>query len=65
MQTFDELLADICTTLPVDLMPGEKDPANATMPQQAMHLSMFVRACRYSTLSTLTNPSWQQQGDAM
>ncbi|KAF3903392.1 hypothetical protein ABW20_dc0109267 [Dactylellina cionopaga] len=56
--TLDTLLSDLCTSLSVTLMPGENDPANASLPQQKMHPTMFPSA-KYFTGSTFipaTNP---------
>ncbi|XP_070581027.1 DNA polymerase delta subunit 2-like isoform X2 [Ptychodera flava] len=49
---------DALTTscVPVDLMAGEYDPANHTMPQQPLHRCMFPQAMVYPTLQTVTNP---------
>ena len=37
-------------------MPGEFDPSNFTLPQQALHRCMFPQASRYPTLRCATNP---------
>ncbi|KAF3214490.1 hypothetical protein TWF192_006078 [Orbilia oligospora] len=54
----DALLADLCTSISVTLMPGETDPANASLPQQKMHPTMFPTAKYYtgSTFIPSTNP---------
>ncbi len=52
----DLCLAQLASALPVDLMPGQSDPANLTMPQQPMHPCIFPLAARYSTLNFVTNP---------
>ncbi|KAF3186150.1 hypothetical protein TWF106_005681 [Orbilia oligospora] len=54
----DALLADLCTSISVTLMPGETDPANASLPQQRMHPTMFPTAKYYtgSTFIPSTNP---------
>jgi hypothetical protein len=41
---------------PVDLMPGDRDPANFNLPQQPMHPCLFLTARTYSTFNTVTNP---------
>ncbi|KAF4585590.1 DNA polymerase delta small subunit [Ophiocordyceps camponoti-floridani] len=43
----DDFLADVLPSLPVTLMPGARDPANASYPQQPMHMAMFPRARRF------------------
>lgn len=54
----DAILADLCTSISVTLMPGETDPANASLPQQKMHPTMFPTAKYYtgSTFIPSTNP---------
>ena len=42
--------------VPVEIMPGEFDPANHTMPQQPLHRCMFPQAAAYSTFQSVTNP---------
>ncbi|KAF3924620.1 hypothetical protein AA313_de0202330 [Arthrobotrys entomopaga] len=55
----DTLLADLCTSISVTLMPGENDPANASLPQQRMHPTMFPNTKYYtgSTFIPSTNPA--------
>ena len=35
LQEFDEILAQLAASVPVDLMPGPNDPSNHIIPQQA------------------------------
>lgn len=44
----DQFLADVLTTMPVTLIPGANDPANVSMPQQAIHSAMFPHARSYA-----------------
>ncbi|KAJ5142909.1 DNA polymerase alpha/epsilon subunit B [Penicillium bovifimosum] len=44
----DNFLAEILPSIPVTLMPGEKDPANFSLPQQSIHRAMFPRARAYA-----------------
>ncbi|XP_009283819.1 PREDICTED: DNA polymerase delta subunit 2 isoform X2 [Aptenodytes forsteri] len=44
------------TSVPVDVMPGEFDPTNYTLPQQPLHHCMLPLASAYSTLRLVTNP---------
>lgn len=44
------------TSVPVDVMPGEFDPTNYTLPQQPLHHCMLPLASAYSTLQLVTNP---------
>lgn len=58
--TLDCILSEICPTLTVDIMPGENDPANITLPQQPLRSAMFPRARQYqnSTFHCVSNPHW-------
>lgn len=44
----DNFLAEILPSIPVTIMPGEKDPANFSLPQQGIHRAMFPQARVYS-----------------
>ncbi|KXG53769.1 DNA polymerase alpha/epsilon, subunit B [Penicillium griseofulvum] len=44
----DNFLAEILPSIPVTLMPGEKDPANFSLPQQGIHRTMFPQSRAYS-----------------
>ena len=58
--TLDNMLAELCSTLTVDLMPGMNDPANVSLPQQPLHYSLFPKASKFhgSSFHTVTNPYW-------
>jgi DNA polymerase II small subunit/DNA polymerase delta subunit B len=43
IQSLDEVLASLCVSLDVDIMPGEFDPANQILPQQPLHQCLFPR----------------------
>ena len=49
-------LVPLQACVPVEIMPGEFDPANHTMPQQPLHRCMFPQAAAYSTFQSVTNP---------
>ncbi|KAI9252432.1 DNA polymerase alpha/epsilon subunit B-domain-containing protein [Phascolomyces articulosus] len=55
---FDDLLEEICASVPVDIMPGSKDPVNCQLPQQPLHPSLFTKAKEVGSLSSVTNPYW-------
>lgn len=44
----DNFLAEILPSIPVTLMPGDKDPANFSLPQQGIHRAMFPQARAYA-----------------
>ena len=54
----DVLLAQIAAAVPLDIMPGNNDPANNFLPQQALNPCLFPFANRMkdSTLNLVTNP---------
>ncbi|KAJ3251674.1 DNA polymerase delta subunit 2 [Boothiomyces macroporosus] len=51
----DDWLTAVASLIPVDLMPGTKDPCPQILPQQPIHKSMF-KTCNYSSFTTTTNP---------
>lgn len=57
----DGMLAELCQSLPVSIMPGELDPATAGFPQQPLHPSLFTKSKSFrkaNILSLTTNPHW-------
>ncbi|KAI5745731.1 hypothetical protein M8J76_013803 [Diaphorina citri] len=56
MDLADRILTDFVSSIEVDLMPGEFDPANTTLPQQPLHPCLFPEASKYSTFHPVTNP---------
>lgn len=59
----DQLLTDLCSTMPVHLLPGERDPASIAIPQQPIHFALLPRAGRFDSLHRHTNPAWISIGD--
>jgi DNA polymerase delta subunit 2 len=43
----DNFLAELLPSIPVTLMPGDKDPANFSLPQQGIHRAMFPHSRAY------------------
>ncbi|NXC44781.1 DPOD2 polymerase, partial [Penelope pileata] len=56
VKLLDEILLQLCSSVPVDVMPGEFDPTNYTLPQQPLHRCMLPLASAYPTLQLVTNP---------
>ncbi|CDW59690.1 DNA pol E B domain containing protein [Trichuris trichiura] len=54
--SLDSFLKQLANYVPVDLMPGETDPTNHLLPQQALHSCMFPEACRLPNFNRVTNP---------
>ncbi|KAI1415238.1 DNA polymerase alpha/epsilon subunit B-domain-containing protein [Hypoxylon sp. FL1857] len=66
-QLLDEFLSTLLPTMPVTLLPGAQDPANASYPQQPIHPAMFPESRPYTAqpgssevgwFDTVTNP-WE------
>lgn len=65
MQHLDMFLADIVSSVPVTIMPGNTDLANITLPQQSIHHSLFPECNKLlntnsdcPAFETVTNPHW-------
>ncbi|EDV27358.1 DNA polymerase delta subunit 2 [Trichoplax sp. H2] len=56
IKALDEILTQLCSCIPVDIMPGEFDPSNHIMPQQPLHPCMFPKGFQFSSLKSVTNP---------
>mmetsp|Transcript_31173 Transcript_31173/g.54176 ORF Transcript_31173/g.54176 Transcript_31173/m.54176 type:complete len:431 (-) Transcript_31173:58-1350(-) len=56
LQDLDTLLATLADQLPVDLMAGESDPTNFSLPQQRMSPYLFPMAAKYSAFTAVSNP---------
>ncbi|XXG99775.1 hypothetical protein Hte_006116 [Hypoxylon texense] len=71
-QLLDEFLATLLPAMPVTLLPGAQDPANASYPQQPIHPAMFPNSRPYTAspgkpdevgwFDTVTNP-WEAEVD--
>lgn len=64
-QLLDDFLSELLPSIPVTLLPGAQDPANASYPQQPIHTAMFPKSRAFSKdpssktagwLDTVTNP---------
>ncbi|KAM7416229.1 hypothetical protein PAMA_018346 [Pampus argenteus] len=56
IRLLDELLLQLVASVPVDVMPGQYDPTNFTLPQQPLHRCMFPLSSAYPTLKLVSNP---------
>ncbi|KAJ5090718.1 hypothetical protein N7532_009402 [Penicillium argentinense] len=58
----DNFLAEILPSIPITLMPGEQDPANFSLPQQAIHRAMFPQSRAYcappASADSKPEPGW-------
>lgn len=57
-QHLDEFLASLLPSMPVTMLPGAQDPANASYPQQPVHNAMFSQARAYAADPTSSEPGW-------
>lgn len=60
VQQLDAFISSMLTSIPVFIMPGEKDPAELALPQQPLHPSFFSNSSQSSHFRRLTNPQWVQ-----
>ncbi|KAL9112396.1 MAG: hypothetical protein Q9227_003238 [Pyrenula ochraceoflavens] len=61
--SLDEFLAELLPSLPITIMAGENDPANASLPQQPIHNAMFPRSRNYaSSAPPAGDPNKQEPG---
>ncbi|CBJ32730.1 conserved unknown protein [Ectocarpus siliculosus] len=63
MKELDTILALLAAAAPVDVMPGESDPANYTLPQQPLHPCLLRNASRFGALKRVTNPHEAKIGE--
>ncbi|PSR90793.1 DNA polymerase alpha/epsilon subunit B-domain-containing protein [Coniella lustricola] len=57
-QLLDEFLFELLPTMPVTLLPGQNDPANASYPQQPIHTAMFPKSREFTALPTAESRGW-------
>lgn len=58
LRVADQYLAELSSKVPIDLMPGEHDPCNISLPQQPLHQCLFPHSFRLSesSFNCVTNP---------
>ena len=64
LHTVDMVLAQMCSSVHVDLMPGQQDPSNSLVPQQPFNVTLFPYASRYSSFHAVSNPYRARVGAA-
>jgi len=57
-QLLDEFLSTLLPTMPVTLLPGAQDPANASYPQQPIHPAMFPLSRAFTSTPGTSEPGW-------
>jgi DNA polymerase delta subunit 2 len=57
-QLLDDFLSSLLPTMPITMLPGAQDPANASYPQQPVHAAMFPNARAYTAAPTTKEAGW-------
>ncbi|ORY71195.1 DNA polymerase alpha/epsilon subunit B-domain-containing protein [Pseudomassariella vexata] len=57
-QLLDEFLSTLLPTMPITMLPGAQDPANASYPQQPVHGAMFPNSRAYTAAPGSKETSW-------
>lgn len=57
-QLLDNFLTELLPSMPITLMPGAQDPANASYPQQAIHTALFPNSRAFGPDPGSTKPGW-------
>lgn len=65
VRLLDDMLVQLASAVPTDVMPGANDPANTILPQQPLHSCMFPRATALATLAGVPNPYQCRVGGAV
>ncbi|KAG5916497.1 hypothetical protein E4U42_007621 [Claviceps africana] len=60
-QLFDDFIHHLLPSIPITLLPGAQDPANASYPQQPIHMAMFPHSRRYGPDPAAAKSEAQQQ----
>ncbi|BGP12477.1 hypothetical protein JCM10213_006956 [Rhodosporidiobolus nylandii] len=58
----DAFVSELAPSLPVDIMSGEKDPCEPTLPQQPLHPALLPAAATFGGFTGRTNPWWCDVG---
>jgi DNA polymerase delta subunit 2 len=56
LKQLDTLVSELSGMFPVDLVPGELDPTNASWPQQPLSPYLFPKSSYYGALQSVPNP---------
>ena len=56
IKSVDTFAKNLVESVPVDLMPGEFDPANHMLPQQPLHMCMFPKSSQFKAFKSVPNP---------
>lgn len=61
IREIDTALSQLASSVAVDVLPGESDASNHSLPQQPFHKSLFPMASKYSSFHCNSNPCWLQE----
>jgi len=56
LRTADAFFSQVASALPVELMPGQEDPTNFSMPQEPMHPYLFTEVRKCKDFKAVRNP---------
>lgn len=56
LKHLDTFLSECSGIFPVDIVPGELDPTNASLPQQPLSPYLFPKSSSYTALQSVPNP---------
>ncbi|KAL8376283.1 hypothetical protein RB595_007397 [Gaeumannomyces hyphopodioides] len=57
-QLLDSFLSELLPNMPITIMPGQHDPANASFPQQPVHPAMYLKSRAFSAVPGSADPGW-------
>ncbi|KAL8342549.1 hypothetical protein RB601_004895 [Gaeumannomyces tritici] len=57
-QLLDSFLSELLPSMPITIMPGQHDPANASLPQQPVHPAMYDKSRAFIAAPGGADPGW-------
>ncbi|KLU84843.1 DNA polymerase delta small subunit [Magnaporthiopsis poae ATCC 64411] len=57
-QLLDGFLSELLPSMPITILPGQHDPANASFPQQPVHPAMYPKSRAFSAAPGAAEPGW-------
>ncbi|KAI8844253.1 DNA directed, delta 2, regulatory subunit [Chytridium lagenaria] len=57
LEDTDLCLHSLAASVPISVMPGERDPGTAALPQQPLHTSLFPKSSSLDSFDLTTNPT--------
>eukprot|EP01133_Synstelium_polycarpum_P002482 gene2482-2823_t len=62
IKEFDSFLTELCQSIPVDIIPGETDPTNLSLPQLPLNFCLFPFSVQNTNFNPVTNPYESEMG---